>query len=390
MLRRWHLALHPLCLQCPSLLSTSGADAHGMPEIGAPDTAARQAQALIAQDLEPDRLRSGSVQRRFANLYLLCEIVAASSDTQWPKLPAWEHDLRTQLPQPRTDWSRRPPATPSDAAIVVLECARALADPQRQRQLQGEAVERLDGHHSDAARALVRRHNAGVPWAARPALPNVPSSRTQPVLASLIKTIQRLQRTSGIQARHLPAWPVEEADALVPTRDYRRELERRAVILHILLSGRWHDPGAEARARRDLGLLTRSRRHRALQDAGIDAMRAAHVARTAEHLIGQGLVDHHDLRQRFATPTGLLTSLRRKVPNLPPASDVVLAAWCRLHLTPGPANEVTLADVRVLDEALNPEQRLQLLDAVDEHLHAVDPPAVNVPSPAVPAQDRSA
>ncbi|MEN5073113.1 TniQ family protein [Isoptericola cucumis] len=384
-LRRWQFSLHPLCVQCPSLLTVVGTHRE---DSAPPDTAALDAQRLIAQDLEPERLHTAGAQRRFADLYLLCELVSATVDQDWPRLPGWEHDLRAELSQPRTDWIRHPPSSPDRAATVVLECGRALANPARQRLLRGEAIERLAARDDDAARTLLRRFTPGAPDTER-RRPQVPSQRTQPVLASLIRAIQRLQRTRGLQPRHVPAWPVDATDSLIPTRDRRRELEHRAVTLHVLLAGRWHDPNAEADARRDLGLRPHPRKRNAMLDGAVDATRAAHVVRIAERLVIQGLIDHHDLRRRLAAPTGLVSTVRQKVTGLPIASGVVLAAWCRLHQSPGPADEVTLAGVRALDCDLDPEQRLFLLEAIDNYLEAVDPARLDSFQPAI-ADERTA
>ncbi|WP_277212709.1 hypothetical protein [Isoptericola croceus] len=353
----------------------TGAGPRAEPVTEPPDTAATHAQRLIAQGLDPERLHAAGAHRRFADLYRLCELVAASADNEWPHLPGWEHDLRAGLTHARTDWSHRPPATPGQAAIIVLECGRALADTAHRRRLTGEAIERLDDRNDDLARALVRRHGHGTSPPSERTQPSTPSSRTQPVLATLTRSIQRLHRSRGIQPRHIPAWPVDPADPLVPTRERRQELERRAVLLHILLSGRWHDPGAEAHARDELGIPSRVRRRGSLTDGAIDAMRAAHVLRTAEQLVAHGLIDHHGLRQRLNSPRGLLAAVRRRVPALPATSDDVLATWCRLHQSPGPAQEATLAAVRTFDQALDPEQRLHLLEAAGSYLDDVDPPA---------------
>ncbi|MFI2294953.1 TniQ family protein [Isoptericola sp. NPDC019571] len=372
-LRRWQLSLHPLCVQCPSLLTVVGTHRE---DSAPPDTAALDAQRLIAQDLEPERLHTAGAQRRFADLYLLCELVSATADQDWPRLPGWEHDLRAELSQPHSEWSRHPPDSPVRAAIVVFLCGRALANPARQRLLRGEAIERLAARDDDAARTLVRRFAPGALDTER-RRPQVPSQRTQPVLASMIRTIQRLQRTRGLQPRHVPAWPVDATDSLIPTCDRRRELEHRAVTLHVLLAGRWHDPNAEVDARRDLGLRSHRRQRNAMLEGAVDATRAAHVVRIAERLIIQGLIDHQGLRQRLATPSGLLSTVRRQVAGLPVTSDVVLAAWCRLHQSPGPVDEATLASIRVFDRDLDPELRLRLREVLDDYLEGVDPAAVD-------------
>lgn len=377
-LRDWQFALHPLCVTCPSLLERPDD-----PRVDAfpPDRRAVATQRRIAQTLVKSRTRPGHATN-LRRLYTLITLVAFTADDEWPLLLGWEAEVREALTDRYRDWTKQPPAQPAHAAVLVLECSRALQDRQPRRRMVQEGWERLNEDPGLARYAQRFGWNGllpdldddgpsdGIPvW-------DVDAWRRYRTLAHELVNLQ--QRTS-LSADHVPAWDLRPGEMFAPPQEERAQRAEIAVTTHMLLAGPMHSKDAERRSRIALGVTGSGWTTRRLTyGRGVAARAANEIRQLAGALVDDGLVDYAERRRHLGEATGLTRDLQSLIRSWNPEITVPLEAvetwlWVAMTRSP-PAEDFLLQPALELDRRLDPEQRLVLHQMVGEYLEAVTHP----------------
>ncbi|NDO90135.1 TniQ family protein [Cellulosimicrobium composti] len=377
-LRDWQLALHPLCVTCPSLLERPDdpwADAFP------PDRRAVATQRRIAETLAMSRTRPWHAQK-LRRLYTLITLVAFTADDEWPLLLGWEAEVREALTDRYRDWTQEPPGQPAHAAVLVLECSRALEDRQPRRRLVQEGWERLSG---DPALA---RYAQRFDW--NGLLPDIdadgPSSGI-PVwdvdawrrYRDLAHELEDVQERTGLRADHVPAWDLRRGEMFAPSEVDRAQRVEVAVTTHMLLAGPVHNEDTERRSRIALGVTGSGWTTRRLAyGRGVAAQAANEIRQLVGVLVEDGLVDYAERRRHLAEAPRLARRLRSLFQSWNPEASVPLEAvetWLWVAMTHSPPAEGFLLEPALeLDRRLDPERRLMLHQAVGEYLKAVTRP----------------
>lgn len=370
-MRDWRLALHPLCTRCPALLCRADSGW----ECSIPDRRAVATQQQIANTLSKVRLGVGQATE-FRRLYELVTLVALTADDHWPLLLGWEGELRQQHGGQSHDWMRSAPTTPADAAIVVLECARALSDENRYRRLVEEGWERVLAAPIGAA---LRRASGNSLRALLPAevkADAADSASAEPdarfVQEALARELRSMAIKTGLQPRHVPGWHLRAGEGFAPTCRESTDRSEIALATHMLLSSTSPTAADELRARQTLetvGSWTVTRQ--LVVGEGINAMPASAIRDFARSLVRDGLVDFAERRRLLTTASGLCSRLQANITRwgVVRASDDDVAAWTWITLTQGPPwHGLAIEAARELDASLDPEQRLTLYDIAVDYL----------------------
>ncbi|MCC2321267.1 TniQ family protein [Cellulomonas xiejunii] len=381
-LRDWQLALHPLCVACPSLLErTDDARLDALP----PDRRAVATQRRIA-----DTLAKARIHRRYAlelrRLYALITLVALTADDEWPLLLGWEAEIREALTDRHSVWTKVPAGRPAHAVVLVMECSRALENRQTRRRLVQEGWERLSDDPALAKYAerldwngLLPDINADGPSSGIPVW-DVDAWRRYRALA---QEIADLQERTGLRGDHIPVWDRRQGEVFAPPDDCRAQRVELAVVTHMLVSGAVHNRDTERRSRVALGVTGSGWTTRRLAHGRGIATRAAHdIRRFVYALVEDGLVDYAERRQHLAEAPGLARHLHRLF-QLWNADDPVpleaVETWIWVAITCSPPVEDFLLDPALeLDRRLDPEQRLLLHQTVEEYLTDTTRPALLV------------
>lgn len=382
-LRDWQLALHPLCTNCPSLLETADVERSDdlWRDIDPPDRRAVATQRRIAETLREARGRPRHTTR-LRDLYTLVTLVAFTADDEWPLLLGWEAEIRAALRVRYRDWSRRPPAQPSDAAVLVLECSRTLGDRQARRHLVHEGWERLS---DDPALAEHRQRfvwnglwpdiNADGPSDGIPAW-DVDAWRRYRALAH---DLVDMQKRTGLGTDHVPAWDLRAGEVFAPAENSRAQRVELAVGTHMLLAGAVHNKHTERRSRTALGVTgSGSVTRRLSHGRGIASRVDAEIRHFAQSLVEEGLIDYAERRRHLAQAPGLTRRLQGILQSWSPQTVVPVEAvetWLWVAMTCSPPLEASLLEPAIeLDRRLDPERRLVLHRAVQEYLDSVERP----------------
>ncbi|MEP7765919.1 TniQ family protein [Sanguibacter sp. 25GB23B1] len=393
-LRDWQMALHPLCVTCPSLLQrTDEQDAGVLAPV--PDGRAVATQRRIGDVLAKARRERSSAQQ-LRRLYALVTLVALTADDEWPLLIGWGADLRRHLTT-RHDWTKAPPAHPAQAAVPVLECARALTDRQSRRAMVHEGWERLRGEPDlwSQRRAAEWERVLPSPHADGPSS-GIPAWRpdTWRAYRLLVETLTALQSSTGLGPQHVPGWDVRPGEVFAPPEDRRAWRTDTAVTTHMLLAGPVHNADAERRSRIALGTTGSGWSTRRLaQGGGITLQTADEIEDLARRLVDDGLIDYAERRHHLACAPDLTRLLERLVQGfgVAPPGEEVLGTWIWVAVTSSPAwDDSLLTPALDLDGRLNPEQRLVLSDAALTYLADVTSPALHIAPASIGDSDSTA
>jgi hypothetical protein len=347
-------------------------------------------QQRIADVLSTSRHDRRSL-KHLQDLYRLVTLVALTADDEWPLLVGWEAELREGLGSRNDDWTKYPSEDPADAAAIVLECARALADRQPRRSLVHEGWERLRAH------PVYRSHGRATDWAGM--LPSLRADGPSDGLAvwqreawtayrTLAKRLTELQSATGLRPEHIPGWDLRPGEVFAPADESRAWRTEIAVTAHMLLSGPVHNTETEHLSRIALGSTGSgwSTRRLAL-GRGITPQNAHDIESLARRLIAEGLVDYAERRRHLMGAPELIRQLAQLIQGfgLNPSAAETLETWAWVSFTGGPAWDVWLLEpARDLDQHLDPEQRLLLSDAVLTYLAEATRPTVHLsPEPVV-------
>lgn len=371
-LRDWQLALHPLCIACPSLLTQN--DDPG-PDASPPDRRAVATQRRIADTLAKARTHPSYAQR-LRRLYTLITLVALTADDEWPLLLGWEAEVREALTDPYRVWTKAPPGQPAHAVVLVMECSRALENRQLRRRLVQEGWERLGDDPALASYAqrldwngLLPDINADGPSSGVPVW-DVDAWRRYRALAH---EVVDLQVRTGLRTDHLPAWDLRQGEVFAPPEDDRAQRVELAVTTHMLVAGSVHNRDTERRSRIALGVTGSGWTTRRLAHGRGIATKAAHEIRQLVHaLVEDGLVDYAERRRHLAEAPDLVRHLQSLFQSWNPLNPVPLEAvetwmWVAMTRSP-PVEDFLLGPAIELDGRLDPEQRLLLHQTMGEYL----------------------
>ncbi len=361
-LRDWSLACHPLCLVCGSILVDGRADPDGT--LRRADAATLDVQRRIARALERVRVE-GRTRPLWRATYRLSTLIALTADVDWPQLPAWESDVRADLSALYRGWHRCPPTDPSQATWVVFEAWRGTESPARGQRLIAEGWDRLLRLPDPEVRQIGDTRGVLPDRPRRLALPPRDASAADTTLTTMVRAVRRLQMSTGLDERHIPAWCVMNDDLAPDERDWT-DRAHLAVVLHALCTGaarrRWT---GERQAVADLRLwgIEPNTVMRLLRDGRGLALEHAHdVARSAEYLVKHGLVDYRERRGALwpMVHRGTVSGRPSSVDGIP---EQRLADWIWVHATRGPVPRSTTRTraAVALNEVLDPETRLRLL-----------------------------
>ncbi|GHH70339.1 TniQ family protein [Promicromonospora soli] len=377
-LRDWQLALHPLCVECPSLLERPD---DPWSDAEQPDRRAVATQRRLAGTLAKART-SPLDAKQLRRLYTLITLIAFTADDEWPLLLGWEAEVREALTDRHRDWTKRPAAQPSHAAVLVLECSRALGDRQSRRRLVQEGWERLSddpvlaryGQRGDW-NSLLPDINADAPSSGIPVW-DVDAWRRYRALAH---DLVDLQEGTGLRADHVPAWDLRPGEIFAPPEDDLAQRVEVAVTTHMLVAGPVHNKDTERRSRIALGVTGSGWTTRRLAyGRGIASTAANEIRQLAQALVEDGLVDYAERRRHLGEAPGLTRHLQGLFQSWNPYAPVPMEAvetWLWVAMTRSPPAEGFLLDSALeLDRRLDPEQRMVLHQAVVEYLADVAEP----------------
>lgn len=370
-LRDWALACHPLCLTCGSLLVD--VDAWAGLVLRRADEKTLTVQRRVSEALGRVRTQ-GSTRTHWRSAYRLASLIALTADEHWPRLPAWESDVRAGLGSLYRAWHRCPPADPAQAAWVVFEAWRGAESPVRGEQLVAEGWDRLLEHPDHELRQIGDTRGVLPERPRRDLVAQRDSAAASAALEQMVRAVRRLRMSTGMDERHVPSWCVA-TDELAPAERDWAERTNLAVVMHVLCSGA-ASRGWSGERRAVADLLTSGQRSstvvRALrEDRGIAADYAHLVVRSAEYLAEHGLIDYQERRRALWPVVRRGTVLDR--PARLDGSGQRLADWTWVHLTRGPVpRSITRTRAAVaLDGWLDPETRLHLISAARRggHVH---------------------
>ncbi|GAA0344645.1 TniQ family protein [Micropruina glycogenica] len=358
----WQLALHPLCRACGCFLVQSTHDVSAVVEAHP----AMIDLVTMLMGLTQTAWTNKNHAQRLRRLRRLTNLIARTLDEQWPP---------RQLPLPAIDpqsarlWGQHTAPDPLIAATLLAICAPL--GPTRLDRLTEQGWSRL-GDNLDVPIGWLPKRPSTLHAPRRPTYPTPPDRAR---LKNLRFELHRLQRSYGLEARHVPSTLYVGAEYPLPHRMEWNVREFAAVALVMQLA----DLDA-VRASQYLDLPYHPSPAFADIELGrrIRPQHATLLRMAARKLLRDGLVDYQYRRRTLTAhhrlEPGVLRRLRLPEPAEPlPDPETLALDWLWITLTRStltssrwPLHSTSTA-LHYGEYALDGEQRLILL----EHGHSL-------------------